>query len=548
MKKETTYKVIAVILPFIFALFIEVLLRLVAYGDDYQLFHSIKIDNKTDYLVMNSKIAGKYFNNESFHSDNQSDIFLKTKSDSTLRIFVQGASSVVGFPYYGAGSFPRMLKHRLAQTFPEKNIEVINTGMTAINSYTLLDQTNKIIQQKPDAVIIYAGHNEYYGALGLASSSTYGSHPTIIKSYLYLMKLRIFQWLNNTYTHIQKRKNNGPKIGETTLMEIMVKKQKIPFGSPLYHAGLKQFKDNLQTILQKYQKENIPIIISTLVSNIKDIKPFISDHAIDSTQFIKEIQQNTLNAIDLAHKNAIAAYTLGQYYLQHQKDTSQKYLQLAKELDLLRFRAPQKINDIIFKLAQKYHCHMVDMEAIFSHHSPMGIIGDELLTEHVHPNIEGHFIMADAFYNKIKEIGLIHHWENYISYDEAFNDIPVTEIDSIKGKLVIDDLKKSWPYDLSMSGTQPLSVYYSHRNPPYELRKAIDLYTNKQSWREIMLEAYDRYKRNEEYKKALRVAQSFTLEYPEQSDPYKLASDMCLKLNDSIKAKYYSNKYNQLKR
>ena len=58
------------------------------------------------------------------------------------------------------------LEERLQATFPGREIEVINTALTAVNSYTLLDQADEIAGQRPDAVLIYTGHNEYYGALG----------------------------------------------------------------------------------------------------------------------------------------------------------------------------------------------------------------------------------------------------------------------------------------------------------------------------------------------------------------------------------------------
>jgi hypothetical protein len=61
------------------------------------------------------------------------------------------------------------------------------------------------------------------------------------------------------------------------------------------------------------------------------------------------------------------------------------------------------------------------------------------MTEHVHPNVKGDFIIADGFYNKIKQLQLIGRWENSIPYDEAFLDIPITRIDSIKGKFIVDD-------------------------------------------------------------------------------------------------------------
>ncbi|MEN3325070.1 hypothetical protein VP395_15135 [Mariniflexile soesokkakense] len=525
----------------------ELILRITGYGDNYQLFNKVKVENRPEYLIMNSGVSKKYFKNTRFHSDNQSDLFLRTKTDSTFRIFVQGASTVVGFPFYHGGSFPRLLKQRLSETFPEKNIEVVNTGITAVNSYTLLDLTDKIIDQKPDLVIIYAGHNEYYGALGVGSASSFGSHPVVVRSFLFLKNFRFFQLLDNTYTKLFSQKKDTPKVTETTLMEVMAKEQRIPLNSEVYHAGTNQFEGNLEKILKTYKKNDIPVIISTIVSNEKDIKPFISDAIEDETKFNKTLQDGNFEANKMAKNNAMAAYTLGRYYLYKNQDTAKKYLHLAKELDFLRFRAPEKMNEVIKNLSKKYNCSLVDMKAIFSSHSSEGIIGSELLTEHLHPNIKGYFIMADAFYNKMKELKYIGNWDNYISYDEAFEYIPITQIDSLRGKFLIDDLKKSWPYDLSMSKNRPLSSYHYIQNPSYEERRAIEIHTNQViDWRDIMYESYNRYNREKAYKKGLQVAQSLIFEFPEEADVYRLAANMCLKLAKLDKAAYYYFKYNEL--
>ena len=184
---------------------------------------------------------------------------------------------MVGFPFYKNGSFPRILKHRLSKTFPDKNIEVINTGMTAVNSYTLWDLTDKIIEQEPDLVIIYAGHNEYYGALGAGSSVFMGNHPFLVRTYLKLKHLRVFQLLENAYSEIIKSNaKEGYQVGETTLMEVMAREQQIPYKSEVYQAGIDQFRSNFQKIISKYQAHDVPVILSTLVSNEKDIAPFIS--------------------------------------------------------------------------------------------------------------------------------------------------------------------------------------------------------------------------------------------------------------------------------
>ncbi len=546
MKKQILFRIIAILLPFIFIIIIELILRIAGYGNDYELFHRIPMKNKPDYLEMNVNMASKYFKDNGLHSDNQSDLFLKTKTDSTFRIFVQGASTVVGFPFYRGGSFPRMLKHRLALTFPNKNIEVVNTGITAVSSYTLWDLTDDIIAQKPDLVIIYAGHNEYYGALGVGSSISYGSHPSMIRTYLKLKKFRFFQLLENSYYKLISANNNKPSKRETTLMEVLAKEQRIPYNSDVYYSGLTQYESNLNKILSNYKKHHIPVILSTVVSNEKDIKPFISDSIPNKDQFFKTLKQENPKANKLAQDNGQAAYALGRYYLKKNQDTAKKYLHLAKELDFLRFRAPEKINELIVNLSKKYNVSLVDMKNVFLMHSPQNVIGNELMTEHVHPNIKGQFLMADAFYNRIKELKLLDNWDNYIPYNEAFQDIPISEIDSIQGKLVVEDLKKSWPYNLNMSGSRPMSQYI--QNPTYEERMAQVIYKKVMSWDNVMAQSYKRYVSDKKYDKALHIAESLIFEYPEQGEVYRMAGNVCLDMDNLDKAIYYFSKCNYLEK
>ena len=63
-----------------------------------------------------------------------------------------------------------MLGDRLETVFPGREVEVITTAMAAVNSYTLVDLADEIIEIRPDAVLIYAGHNEYLGILGVGST------------------------------------------------------------------------------------------------------------------------------------------------------------------------------------------------------------------------------------------------------------------------------------------------------------------------------------------------------------------------------------------
>ena len=544
MKKNTKFKIIAISLPFFFLLLIEVGLRLSRYGVTYNVFSTIPGEEKSDYLVINQDITKKYFRNNVVSSDNPQDIFLASKPDSTFRIFVQGASTVVGFPFYHGGSFPNMLRQRLSQTFPDKNIEVINTGITAVNTYTLLDFTDEIIKQKPDVVIIYAGHNEYYGALGVGSSSYFGSHPAMVRTYLAAKDLRVFQLLENTLAKLTG-KNKSPKVDDSTVMEKMVKHQRIPFDSKLYENGINQFEDNLERILKKYAENNIPVILSTLVSNEKDLKPFISDSISNTDIFAEEFIKDAPETMELAKNNAKAAYLLGREYLKTNTDSAKKYLHLAKELDLLRFRAPEKINDAILSLGEKYKCHMVDMKKIFLNHTQQSIIGKELLTEHVHPNVEGYFVMADAFYNKLKDLKYIGSWDHYISSDEAFIDIPITAIDSLRGAIMVENLKKSWPFDLSSSGSRSESIHFHSNHSGFEKLRAQELFMQEIPRKDVMLQAYKWYKSQGNSELCLRIIQSDILETPDWTNLYLYAGDLCVEQDKLKQAIYYYTKYHQ---
>lgn len=547
MKKKILFRIIAAALPIILILLVEVVLRLFGYGEGYQLFNRVRGENGVEYLVVNPNLSKKYFKDTDFRADSQFDLFLRQKTDSTFRVFVQGASTVVGYPFYRGASFPRLLKHRLSRTFPEKNVEVVNTGITAVNSYTLWDVTDKIIDQKPDLVIIYAGHNEYYGALGVGSSASVGSHPVLVRSYLKLKNLRFFQLIENALTGLMGTgAQNKKSVTETTLMEVMAKEQEIPLNSEAFVAGISQFEGNLKRILDKYERHGIPVILSTLVSNEKDVKPFISDD-LDKENLVESIEENKPEVHELAQNNADAAYILGQHYLERNPDSAKKYLHLAKELDLLRFRAPEKINEVIMQQAHERKLPLVDMENIFESKVPNGIVGDELVAEHVHPNVEGYFVMADAFYEKVKALNLLENWEHYVPYEEAFDDIPVTQIDSLKGKLAVEILKQSWPYDLSMSGTKPVGYNYVTQNPTFEETTAINLHNHQEQWQYLITQAYHKYNEDGDYKKALKVAQTLIFEFPEQFKVYEMAGEMCQKLGDDAYAEYYFKKSGYLK-
>ena len=112
--------------------------------------------------------------------------------------------------------------------------------MAAINSYSLLDFTDEILEQSPDALLIYAGHNEYYGALGVGSEQSLGNSRWLIRTYLKLRTIKTFLLVRDFIGWIKIRFSNlfygGSKIDPSaTLMERIVSDQTIPYGNIKIH-------------------------------------------------------------------------------------------------------------------------------------------------------------------------------------------------------------------------------------------------------------------------------------------------------------------------
>ena len=68
----------------------------------------------------------------------------------------------------------------LNDVVPGKNIEVINAGYDALSSFGVLDLTQQIIDQSPDMLIVYTGHNEFIGHFGVNSNINYGDQRWIM--------------------------------------------------------------------------------------------------------------------------------------------------------------------------------------------------------------------------------------------------------------------------------------------------------------------------------------------------------------------------------
>jgi lysophospholipase L1-like esterase len=380
-------------------------------------------------MIFNPNASKKYFSNQEIATVGNSELFKKKKDGNTLRIFVLGESTTIGYPYFHNGSFHRWLQYRLSHSFPDKNFEIINIALTAVNSYTVLGFAREVVDYEPDAVLIYTGHNEYYGALGVGSTENIGGNPRLVNLLLSLRDFRITQLITNLYGNLQNAFASGKAGSGGTRMKLMVADQQIPYQSVLYKRGVEQFRANMNETLELFNKQNIPVFISNLVSNEKDLKPFVS-FPVDGLQF-PEFKKNYESGFGSSSKEghgtrllpilkrlirAITPTRFATYYLgqlaYNQGDFKRRPKRIFPEPEIWTdcgFRAPAELEyRSSSQLCRTYKdAHLVDAKAAFEANSANGIIGDELILEHVHPDLRGYAILSDVFYEALKKNKII---------------------------------------------------------------------------------------------------------------------------------------------
>jgi tetratricopeptide (TPR) repeat protein len=470
--KRRIFTFVTLASPVAVLVILEVSLRLFHYGPDLSLF-TTEVVNGRRYHIMNPEVRSRYFANMEFNPSTSVDDFLVPKPPGTYRIFCLGGSTTVGYPYWYNGSFSTFLRDRLQRIFPEKGIEVINLGMTATNSFTVVDMARDVVEYEPDLIIVYDGHNEFYGALGISSNESPGNSRWLTQSYLRLLHFRTFLLLRDAYARaagLFRPRATVPSRG--TMMEKMSYGNYIAYGSPTYRSALSMFEGNLDELKSLCTKHRVPLIVSTQVSNLRDQAPLVPGNSAGKTPE-EASKLNALINLGLARirsgkiDSALASFRAAvlvdslrgdSHYLAARcldslgdRHSARMEYVLARDYDQLRFRTSTDFNDAIRRMEDDRDVFVLDMERVFQNHAPDSLIGNTLIMEHLHPNSSGYFVMGEAFAGEMRRHQMLASAEEWRARDtigdgEIWRERSVSTLDEMIAWRRTEILTSGWPF------------------------------------------------------------------------------------------------------
>lgn len=431
--KAALFLLITVAFPFLLLGLLEAGLRLGHYGGSTAAFEVPEVLGGK-YKVPGENVGRRYFPTEKYPPSPPGDPFLIDKPAHSMRIFVLGESSAAGFPYPPNGTFARVLRDVLTDVLPRDTVEVINMGMAATNSYTIVDLADELIREKPDAVIIYGGHNEYYGALGAGSTETLGSYPSFVRLYLKLQRLKTFLLLRNTANAVRRAIRGGRSEKEieagASRMESVVGNQRIVLGSDAYRRGVKQYESNLRVALGRLRQAGVPVFIGSTPSNLRDLTPFGP-------------------SIVPPDSSATAVYDSAHLVLASDSVRAAGMFARARDLDVVRFRAPGEFQQVVERVARDTKSTYVPVAESVAAASRYRIPGSEIFLEHVHPNQFGYVLIARLYFDALERAGFLGRqtdMSRFAGWDAYTTRMRLTSLDQRIAYHTIKTVTTRWPF------------------------------------------------------------------------------------------------------
>lgn len=419
--KRWLFTAITISLPILVLVAAEIALRLFGWGGYPPFLREVGRlpDGNTLALVEPAAAKPYFYANPTRPGYAEQSNFLMPKPADTFRVFLVGESAAKGYPQPRNLAMASFLRAMLSDLHPDRKIEVIDLGTTAVASFPLIYQVRDALRFEPDLFIFYAGNNEFFGAYGTASINAAGALPPWgLRAMRALRGLALVQVLDGWIY--------GKADESRTLMEQMIGRTFIASDSPLREAAARNLGANLGTMLDDVQAAGVAALVCTTASNESGLAPLGQDdeEGLDENakrELGRQIGEGMLalarnepaaalaplrRATEMAPRHARARFLLGRALAgTGDREGARTAFLAARDLDTMPWRPTSQTEEALRAAAQARGIPLCDVAADFRAASPEGATGCGLLDDHVHLSLAGQARAARAMVRALAASG-----------------------------------------------------------------------------------------------------------------------------------------------
>ena len=345
------------------------------------------------------------------------------KPPGTYRILLFGESAANGDPDPAYG-FGRHLEILLAERFPAFDFEVVCTAVTAVNSHVILPIARESARLEADLWIVYMGNNEVIGPYGPGTIFGNRAPPLpVVRAGIAARGTRTGQAVKVLAERFAEGSAGGTPAWEG--INLFAENLLHP-DDPARTRVYEHFRRNLDDILKAGNRAGVPVLLSTVATNLRDCAPFASLHS-EKLPAVRLAEWNTFYESGKTHE-AAGAYreALAQYrraaavspgfaelYFRmgrchealEEFDEAHRAYTKARDADALAVRADSTINRILREAAASHaSVQLVDAVERLGPAATGEIPSRNLFFEHVHFTPAGNDHVARIFADAVLDV------------------------------------------------------------------------------------------------------------------------------------------------
>lgn len=340
--------------------------------------------------------------------------------DDRLDLLVVGESSALGVPYNPTLSMGQILAWQLGRVFPDREVDV---EMRAAVGLTLEGAIQKLadLERRPDAVLIYSGHNEYHGRYGWDREVLH--YHDELPARRWRTFVAAFNRVSNLSALVQEQ---ADRFRAELSPPARITRQLVgrPVVTPAEDAAIiADFGRRLDALVSYCERLGAVPILVIPAGNEADHLPEVSylapeTSAAERVAFDREFR----SARDLETTDPPAAIRAFAALLDQQPGFAEahqrlarlleqsgaiaearRHDRLARDLDGLPMRCPSRIQEVYRAVAARHPgAVLVDGPRVLERLAPNGLIGDELFHDAQHPNLRGYVALAQDALDRLQ--------------------------------------------------------------------------------------------------------------------------------------------------
>lgn len=237
-RRRWTFRVLAALLPVVLLAVVEAIRRVAGWGGYPPVVIPVGAEGGGTLCITNRTAPAVYFKGPVSGAGAMREFaFIHRKPPGTLRIVLAGGSAMEGFPQPAGLSAGAFLEEMLRAVLP----------------------------YSPDWVILYSGHNEFFGAAGVASVHSAGRSPAAIRMRHTLNGLALVQAVSEL--------GGDERPASPHLMERAAARRQIAPDDPIREQAARHLEAQARRLAEECKAAGAGLIICTLASHERGLAP-----------------------------------------------------------------------------------------------------------------------------------------------------------------------------------------------------------------------------------------------------------------------------------